>query len=224
MLPAEEPVPGNGRKRLRTDEEEDGNANKLRNEEQEEEGEKVVDEQNGNLENTNGDEHKKEDDENEEAEDGKRKKREKQNNWMKENRKNLEGIKIGIEDEKEDTYYWMKMTMMKKKTDRMLDQKIIQIIKILNKMKVEIKNQKEMKAKKMMIIKKKMMTKMKKKRTKKKEEEELLKKENIQCLKHAHWNLSCMNLTIWYKENRLKHLKENKLLIILMMIIGICRF
>ncbi|PHU13157.1 hypothetical protein BC332_20087 [Capsicum chinense] len=40
MLPAEEPVPGNGRKRLCTDEEEDGNANKLRNEEQEEEGEK----------------------------------------------------------------------------------------------------------------------------------------------------------------------------------------
>ncbi|KAM3270572.1 acidic leucine-rich nuclear phosphoprotein 32 family member B-like [Capsicum chacoense] len=73
MLPAEEPVPRNGRKRLCTDEDEDGYANKLCNgeQEEEEEGQKVVDDKNENQENNNGDEDKKEDDENDEAEEGK---------------------------------------------------------------------------------------------------------------------------------------------------------
>ncbi|XP_047268668.1 acidic leucine-rich nuclear phosphoprotein 32 family member B-like [Capsicum annuum] len=124
----EEPVPGNGRKRLCIDEDEDGYANKLCNgeqEEEEEEGQKVVDDKNENQENNNGDEDKKEDDENNEAEEGK------EDGIEEEDRKTEEldegeqeepgGNQDGNRERKEDAYCWIKMTMMKKNIDRMLD-------------------------------------------------------------------------------------------------------
>ncbi|MCD7459476.1 hypothetical protein HAX54_040984 [Datura stramonium] len=87
-----------------------------------------------------------------------RKKREKPRNWMKEKVKN-------------------KNT---KNTERMQDRNIMSIIKILNKTKVGIKNQKEMKAKKTekkMKIKKKVTTTTTTKKKMKKRNEKLLKKE-----------------------------------------------